>query len=63
MIPLNDKNLLRNTNTGYLKDLKWRKLKKFNNKDMYNIYQANGLNKKTVTILKLSKIVIRKYCT
>ena len=63
MIPLNDKNLLRNTNTGYLKDLKWRKLKKFNNKDIYKIYQANGLNKKTVTILKLSKIVIRKYCT
>ena len=63
MIPLNDKNLLRNTNTGYLKDLKWRKLKKFNNKDMYNIYQAHGLNKKTVALLKLSKIVIRKYCT
>ena len=63
MIPLNDKNSLRNTNTGYLKDLKWRKLKKFNNKDIYNIYQANGLNKKTVAILKLSKIVIRKYCT
>ena len=49
--------------TGYLKDLKCRKLKKVNNNEMYKIYQANGLNEKTVTILKLSKIVIRKYYT
>ena len=63
MIPLSDKNSLRNTNIGYLKDLKWRKLKKINNKDIYKIYQADGLNKKTVAILDLSKIVIRKYYT
>ena len=49
--------------TGYLKDLKCRKLKKVNNNEMYKIYQANGLNEKTVTILKLSKIVNRKYYT
>ena len=47
----------------FAKDLKCRKLKKVNNNEMYKIYQANGLNEKTVTILKLSKIVIRKYYT